>query len=133
MWLDISYEDGRREHAALGYSHWIYGQSRTTPPYNILAQNRFSGLASGFAVAGNYACQPAGKIVAQLRYVDWYNGITLVIDTSSSEVTIIDCTLPGRPEVVSLSGYSAPFRWWMVVFGALAAALVALIACNKND
>ena len=133
VWLEISYEDGRREHAALGYSHWIYGQSRTTPPYNILAQNRFSGLASGFAVAGNYACQPAGKIVAQLRYVDWYNGITLVIDTSSSEVTIIDCTLPGRPEAVSLSGYSAPFRWWMVVFGALAATLVALIACNKND
>ena len=98
-WLDICKDDGTSERVALGYSHWEYNQLAGTPPYNIGAKNRFSGMEAGFHVAGAYAWQ-LGKLVVKLHYVDWYSALELAIDLNTGQVTLTDNTAANHPEVI---------------------------------
>ena len=98
-WLDICKDDGTSEHIALGYNHWEYSQLAGTPPYNIGAKNRFSGMESGFHVAGAYAWRQ-GKLVVKLYYVDWYSALELAIDLNTGQVTLTDNTAANHPEVI---------------------------------
>ena len=98
-WLDICKDDGTSERVALGYNHWEYSQLAGKPPYNIGAKNRFSGMETGFHVAGAYAWQ-LGQLEVQLHYVDWYSALTLTIDLNRGQATLTDNTAANHPEVI---------------------------------
>lgn len=99
-WLDLCKDDGTSEHIALGYNHWEYGRLAGTPPYNVHAKNRFSGMDKGFSVAGAYAWQLGRRLIVQLHYVDWCSALTLAIDLGKCQATLTINTDANHPEVI---------------------------------
>ena len=102
-WLDICRDDGTSERISLGCNHWEYGRLAGTPPYNIGAKNRFSGMDKGFSVAGAYAWTMGHQLIIQLHYVDWYSALSILIDLHRGVATLTSNTSANRPEIVTCS------------------------------
>lgn len=137
-WLTICHDDGSSDRIALGYDKWVYGKLAGTPPYNVWARNRFSGMDRGFTVAGRYSCRFGRQVVVGLHFVDWYSALTLTIDAAARQFSITDNKDPRYPEVIEILNQpeaqhaSSWPRWaWMTLFGALFVTLLAAIAHNK--
>ena len=137
LMLTIGYDDGKSEHIPVGYGQWVYSKLRHTPPYNIGAMNRFSGMFRGFSVAARYSCHIGDKIEIWLQFVDWGTGLRLMIDRKIGSVTIIENKSPNRPEVLSINksplDTRASSKWWIVIFALIFVTLITLIACNKPN
>ena len=136
--LLIDSAGGGRQQVPLGCGQWLYTPLQGQPPYNIGARNRFSGMDSGFTVAARYAVRMGGQLEVQLRYVDWYSAVTLLIDPAARQVVITDNKAPAQPERVQVTNQPVPprhsgSRWWMAAFALMAVALVTLVVCNRPD
>ena len=55
----------------LTHKQWAYDTTPVSPPYTVLAMNRFGGLSSSYTTAGTYVWTGATRFEADVHWVDW--------------------------------------------------------------